>query len=45
MDMPLIETVGEAQHFRLGPGVYEGRPRPWREPITSPARDAVEEER
>ncbi|MEW2624105.1 hypothetical protein [Streptomyces sp. NPDC048106] len=42
MDMPLVETADEAQHFRLGPQVYEGRPRPWKQPITSEARDAVE---
>lgn len=27
--MPLIETQEEAQHFRLGPSVYEGQLRPW----------------
>lgn len=42
MDMPFIETFDEAQHFRLGPGVYEGAMSPWREPITSPARDALD---
>lgn len=42
MDMPLVETIEQAQHFRLGPGVYAGCPRPWKQPITSPARDAVE---
>ena len=42
MDMPFVETVAEAQHFRLGPSAYEGAPSPYREPIVSPARDAVE---
>ena len=28
-DMPAIYTLEEAQHFRKGPGVYEGNPRPW----------------
>lgn len=28
-DMPLIETEEQAQHFRLGPSVYEGGRRPW----------------
>jgi hydroxymethylglutaryl-CoA lyase len=42
MDMPLVETIHEAQHFRLGPGVYAGCPSPWKEPVVSPARDAVE---
>jgi len=39
MDMPFIETLSEAQHFRLGPGVYAGAPSPWPHPITSPARN------
>ncbi|NYI69806.1 hydroxymethylglutaryl-CoA lyase [Naumannella cuiyingiana] len=42
MDMPFIETAEQAQHFRKGPQVYAGARSPWREPITSPARDAVE---
>jgi len=36
--MPLIETAGEAQHFRLGPTVYAGRPRPWDAGDLTPAR-------
>lgn len=44
MDMPLIESNREAQHFRLGPSVYDDAPRPWREPISSPARDDIEKE-
>jgi len=28
-DMPAVYTLDEAQHFRKGPGVYEGNPRPW----------------
>lgn len=42
MDMPLVETVEQAQHFRPGPSSYAGRPAPWKSPITSPARDALE---
>ncbi len=42
MDMPFIETFEEAQHFRLGPSVYEGALSPWREPVSSPARDALD---
>ena len=42
MDMPFVETVEQAQHFRLGPQVYAGCPSPWKQPITSAARDAVE---
>ena len=42
MEMPFVESIEEAQHFRLGPSVYADAPSPYRQPITSPARDAVE---
>ena len=42
MDMPFIETFEQAQHFRLGPSVYQGALSPWREPVSSPARDEYE---
>ena len=32
-DLPLIETLEEASHFRRGPAVYAGQRRPWRRPI------------
>ncbi|MFI5612738.1 citramalate synthase [Amycolatopsis sp. NPDC051903] len=38
MDMPFVETLEQAQHFRLGPKAYEGGISPWKAPITSPAR-------
>ncbi|MDQ1105702.1 citramalate synthase [Nocardioides zeae] len=38
MDMPFVETEEQAQHFRLGPTVYEGALSPWKSPITSPMR-------
>jgi hydroxymethylglutaryl-CoA lyase len=38
MDLPFIETLDQAQHFRLGPKAYEGALSPWKEPIQSPAR-------
>ncbi len=41
MDLPFIETESQAQHFRRGKGAYDGAPSPWREPITSPARDRL----
>lgn len=28
-DMPFVETLEEAAHFRNGPGVYEGQLSPW----------------
>ncbi|WGL54128.1 citramalate synthase [Nocardioides sp. BP30] len=40
-DMPFVETLEEASHFRLGPEVYAGQRTPWREPITSPQLDRV----
>lgn len=42
MDMPLVETVAQAQHFRLGGQTYDGGLAPWRRAVTSPARDAAE---
>lgn len=42
MDMPLVETIESAQHFRLGPDTYAGNPSPWREPINSPARSEID---
>jgi hydroxymethylglutaryl-CoA lyase len=30
-DMPFVETLEEAAHFRMGPAVYEGQLAPWRE--------------
>lgn len=38
MDLPFIETLEEAQHFRVGPKAYEGAMSPWSGPIRSPAR-------
>ncbi len=31
IDMPFVETLEEAAHFRKGPDVYEGQISPWRE--------------
>lgn len=41
MDLPFIETLEQAQHFRVGPRAYEGAMSPWKEPIQSPARDQL----
>lgn len=38
MDLPFIETLEQAEHFRLGPKAYQGAMSPWKEPIRSPAR-------
>lgn len=37
-NMPLIETLEQARHFKLGPKVYEGGIYPWPKPIRSPQR-------
>jgi len=42
MDMPFIETFEEAQHFRLGPDTYAGALAPWKQAVTSAARDDFE---
>lgn len=42
MDMPFVETIAEAQHFRLGAQTYEGCLSPWKQPVASPARQAAE---
>lgn len=42
MDMPFVESIAEAQHFRLGPSVYADASSPYKRPITSAARDAAE---
>jgi hydroxymethylglutaryl-CoA lyase len=38
MDLPFIETLEEAQHFRLGPSTYAGAMSPWKETIRSEHR-------
>jgi hydroxymethylglutaryl-CoA lyase len=38
MEMPFIETLEQAQHFRTGSAAWQGALSPWKEPITSPAR-------
>ena len=43
MDMPLVETIEQAQHFRLGPQTYQDCPSPWRAPITSAARQRIDQ--
>lgn len=45
MDMPFIETLEEAQHFRLGRETYRNARAPWKAPIRSAARDEIEEKR
>ncbi|MEU8346296.1 hypothetical protein AB0C74_31760 [Spirillospora sp. NPDC048832] len=35
MDLPFIETLEQAQHFRSGPAVHRGALSPWKNPIRS----------
>lgn len=35
MDLPFIETLEQAQHFRSGPAVHKGAISPWKQPIRS----------
>jgi hydroxymethylglutaryl-CoA lyase len=43
MDLPLVETVEDAAHFRTGAESLAGNRSPWREPITSWQRQAAED--
>lgn len=37
-NMPFVETLDQAKHFKLGPKVYEVGISPWKEPIRSEQR-------
>ena len=43
INVPFIETLEQAKHFKLGAQAYEGGLSPYSEPITSPYRDRVEQ--
>jgi hydroxymethylglutaryl-CoA lyase len=42
IDMPFVETLEQAKHFKVGPSAYEGGNYPYQSPITSPYRDRVD---
>jgi hydroxymethylglutaryl-CoA lyase len=42
IDMPFVETIEQAKHFKRGPGAYEGGIYPYSEPISSPYRERLE---
>ena len=42
MNMPFVETLDQAKHFKKGPETYEGGIYPYAEPIASPYRERVE---
>ena len=43
INMPFVETMGQALHFKKGAEVYEGGIYPYREAITSPYRDRIDQ--
>ncbi len=42
INMPFIETMAHAKHFKEGPTAYEGGISPYKTPIESPYRERVE---
>jgi hydroxymethylglutaryl-CoA lyase len=42
INMPFVETMESAKHFKVGAGAYEGGIYPYNEPITSPYRDRLD---
>ena len=42
IDMPFVETLDQATHFKKGAGQYEGGIYPYQQPITSPYRERLE---
>jgi len=42
INMPFVETMDSAKHFKVGAGAYEGGIYPYNEPITSPYRDRLD---
>jgi hydroxymethylglutaryl-CoA lyase len=42
VNMPMIETMEQARHFKLGPRAYEGGLYPYDKPVTSPYRERVD---
>ena len=43
INAPFVETLEQAKHFKVGSKAYEGGLSPYREPITSPYRERVEQ--
>lgn len=42
INMPFVETMEQARHFKVGPSAYEGGIYPYSEPIASPYRERVD---
>jgi hydroxymethylglutaryl-CoA lyase len=43
INMPFVETMESAKHFKVGAEAYEGGIYPYNEPITSPYRDRLDQ--
>jgi len=43
INMPFVETMEHAKHFKKGPIAYEGAVTPYKSPIESPYRERVEQ--
>jgi hydroxymethylglutaryl-CoA lyase len=43
LNMPFVETMEQAKHFRNGPDAYKGGLYPYKEPIVSPYRERIEQ--
>jgi hydroxymethylglutaryl-CoA lyase len=42
LNMPFVETIAQARHFKKGPAAYEGGIYPYKKPIATPYRERVE---
>jgi len=43
LNLPFVETLEQARHFKMGAGLVEGGVYPYKKPITSPYRERIEE--
>ena len=43
INMPFVETMEQARHFKVGSSAYEGGIYPYSEPIVSPYRERLEQ--
>ena len=43
LNIPFVETMEQARHFKNGPGAYQGGLYPYKEPIVSPYRERIEQ--
>ena len=44
INAPFVETLEQVKHFKVGTKAYEGAVYPWREAISSPYRDRVDQD-